>query len=105
MIMNATDPRCPECGAPVHLNSRSCAQCGAKRGHRGWLQGEGDAGLGLSEIDEDDFDYEEFVAREFGENAAEQNFLHRMTTKQRFWWLVAVLTLIAFAILSFEGAF
>ncbi|MCB1231978.1 MAG: hypothetical protein KDN19_17040 [Verrucomicrobiae bacterium] len=93
-----TDPRCPECGAPVHLNAVSCGNCGARRDERGWFRSADYDGIDLPE-DDDDFDYEDFVAREFHEGS-KLGFLHRMTTKQRFWWLIAVLTLIAFAWLS-----
>ncbi len=100
--MKAIEPSCPACGAPVHLNSLSCGRCGARREAGGW--GESGSRDGLDLPEDDDFDYDEFVAREFGESP-ENRFLHRMTTRQRFWWLVGVLTLIAFAILAIRGVF
>ncbi len=97
------DPPCPECGAPVPLNARGCARCGARKDEHGdWRQSEIYDGLDLPDEttgDEDDFDYEEFIAREFQEGS-KLGFLHQMTTRQRFWWLVGVITLIAFAWLS-----
>ncbi len=92
------DPRCPACGAPVHLNARGCRECGARRDERGWSQPENLDGIDLP--GEDDFDYEDFIRREFPESS-KLEFLHRMTTRQRFWWLVALITLLAFAWLSF----
>ena len=104
---SVTDPRCPECGASVHLNSASCGHCGARRGEHGWFSSETHDGLGLFEEDED-FDYEAFIEKEFGEAPVDDRplgFLHRMTTRQRFWWLVAVVTLAAFGWLVIRGSF
>ena len=104
---SVTDPRCPECGASVHLNSASCGSCGVRRGEHGWFGAVSHDGLGLGEAD-DDFDYEAFVEEEFGEAAGDDRplvFLHRMTTRQRFWWLVAVVTLLAFGWLVIRGSF
>lgn len=53
---------------------------------------------------EEAFDYETFVEEEFGEQRP-LGFLHRMTTVQRFWWLVAVVTLAAFGWLVIRGSF
>lgn len=94
------DPRCPSCGAPVHLNARGCRECGARRGERGWSEPEHLDGIDLPGAD-DDFDYEDFIRHEFPKSANKLEFLHRMTTRQRFWWLVALITLLAFAWLSF----
>lgn len=98
----ATDPRCPECGAPVHLNSASCRECGSRRGEQGWFRPESYDGIGLAE--DDDFDYEEFVKEEFQEERP-LGFLHQMTTRQRFWWLTGVLVILAFGWLAIRGGF
>lgn len=104
------DPPCPVCGAPVPLNARGCGRCGARKDLRtGAWEVSPDLydGLDLPDLyDEEDgtngaedFNYDDFVAREFQENS-KLGFLHHMTTRQRFWWLVAVITFLAFAWLS-----
>jgi hypothetical protein len=55
------DP-CPNCDAEVPRNARACPGCGADW-TTGWNEDGDDAG-GL-DLPEDDFDYDEFVQREF----------------------------------------
>lgn len=101
-----TDPRCPECGSSVHLNSVSCGSCGARRDEQGWGNSEAYDGIDLPGDGDEDFDYEAFLEREFGEeNKPPLAFLHGMTTRQRFWWLVGVLTLFAFGWVVIRGSF
>lgn len=90
----ASPTTCPSCGAEVSLNARGCRECGMMKEDGRWLESEIYDGLDLPD---DDFDYDEFVAREFGGEKAKLN------SKQAFWWLVALLTLIAFAWLAFKG--
>lgn len=94
--MNLDDPRCPECGAPVHLNASACRHCGARKGSAGWQRSERYDGLDLPE--DDDFDYAEFVAREFGEG--QKAGWRGWEARRRFWCVVAVITLIAFTWMS-----
>lgn len=94
----AGGPRCPECGAEVHLNSLSCGQCGARRGAHGWEQDEVYDGLDLPGEENDDFDYDDFVAREFG--TGPKTGWQSWPARRRFWWVVAVITLIAFSWLA-----
>jgi len=64
------------------------------RENGGWFSPDAQDGLGL---DEGDFDYEEFLRREFG--GAEEgrvNWFLRMTPKERLWWFTAVILLMAF---------
>lgn len=66
---------CPVCGSEVRVGSRGCSTCTADHGEEeeeeeAWEKGDPDPGLadipaGHSNEDED-FDYDEFVATEFG---------------------------------------
>lgn len=77
---------CPNCGASVPRNAKACPECGADE-HTGWSEEARNAGLDLPD---EDFDYQDFVQREFGKGKPVPHGLHW------FWWLVAVLVLIAF---------
>lgn len=101
---------CPSCGASVEVGSqcvicsrRSKAESGrGTRGRRirrqspraeqrhGWEQDKANDGLNLPE---DDFDYEDFVAREFGG----KDF--RNVIRIRWYWWVTALGLLASLIL------
>jgi hypothetical protein len=58
---------CPHCGAEVRVGSSSCRECGSDA-ETGWSE---DALLWQADIPtasgdaDDDFDYDEFIAREF----------------------------------------
>lgn len=62
---------CPHCGAEVRVGSSSCRECGSDA-ETGWSE---DAQLWAADIptavgdEDDDFDYEQFIAREFPEQA------------------------------------
>lgn len=73
--------------------AKSCPGCGACE-RTGWKE-DGDAD-GLDA--EDDFDYDKFVAEEFGGPAPKKS------AKQWLWWVTAVILLIAFVLL-FAGQF
>ena len=84
---------CPECGAEVPVGSKGCQACGprkiAKRMRRKkmarkpkpWEQDSTYDGLGLPD---DDFDYEDYVEREFGGKP------HKRIGIAWYWWLTAV---------------
>ena len=57
---------CPHCGSPVPSDARLCRECGADE-DCGWNEDEFDNHY--DEFDEDDFDYDRFVAEEFPEQA------------------------------------
>jgi hypothetical protein len=79
---------CPVCGAEVPPNARACPECGADE-HTGW-SGEGDAErLGLPD---ENFDYQEFVKREFG-GGKKNPVPHGI---HWFWWVIAILVVAAF---------
>ena len=79
---------CPVCGTDVPSGAKACPECGADE-NTGWSEHARYDALGIP--DEDDFDYNEFVEREF----------RGRTPKRKFRWLwlaVAVLVLIVFAL-------
>lgn len=80
---------CPNCGAEVPPRARACLQCGSDE-RTGWSDEARTSGLDLPD---QEFNYDEFVQREFGGKSPKprgQNW---------FWWLVAVLLLLAFLVL------
>jgi hypothetical protein len=92
---------CPDCGAEVKVGAAGCPRCigrqrGKKRrkpapspavGRKSWEQDEAHDGLDLPD---EDFDYDEFVAREFGGAA------HRRIGIKWWWWLTALLLVAGF---------
>jgi ribosomal protein L40E len=59
---------CPCCGARVAAGAKFCRQCGADA-EVGWDPEGLDSDLAGGYEDDDDFDYDEFIAREFPEQA------------------------------------
>ncbi len=99
MKRSTNEFQCPKCGATVSPNAKSCA-CGARRDGNTWLSAERYDGLDLGE---DDFNYEDFVRREFGKDGKGVNWFTRMSAKERFWWFTAVILLVAFAVMALSG--
>ena len=79
---------CP-CSRPKNRKKKSKAPPQPKS----WEQDEAGDGLGLSD---DSFDYDDFVAREFGTGKPN----HQIGIS-RFWWLIALLLAIIWATLIF----
>jgi hypothetical protein len=77
---------CPVCAEFVPARHRACPHCGATA-KDGWSHGTGEDGLDLPD---DSFDYEEFVAREFGGASPD-----RRRPNRRLWTITAVLVLLA----------
>lgn len=77
---------CPNCGADVPRKARACPECGADE-RTGWSEQTHADHLGLPD---ENFDYDEFVQREFGAKKAVPRGLHW------FWWLVTVALVIGF---------
>ena len=75
---------CPNCGAEVPARARACPECGADD-QTGWSEKARAQRLGLPD---DDFNYNEFVKEEFGQ----QNKI-RPHGISWFWWAVAVVLL------------
>lgn len=81
------DFECPVCGAEVPAGSKSCPECGACE-KSGWG--------GDDDLEENDFDYEKFVAEEFGQGAPKKGW-------PLAWAVVALLLLIALALPFLRG--
>jgi hypothetical protein len=79
---------CPACGEEVPAGAKSCPDCGACE-RSGWSEAAREHGLGLSD---DEFDYEKFVAAEFGGG-------QKRSGMARIWWITAIVVLLAFVIL------
>ncbi|MEC5129576.1 hypothetical protein VSU19_22635 [Verrucomicrobiales bacterium BCK34] len=86
--MNPSDFKCPECDADVSPNARGCHACGARKENGRWMRSAIYDGIGVD--GDDDFDYDDFVEREFGSGRS------RKTPKEKFWWVVAVFVLLVF---------
>ncbi len=82
---------CPNCGADVPRNARACPDCGSDE-TTGWSEHAATQGLDLPD---DEFNYDEFVQREFGEGkgAPRRNYW--------IWWLTAVVLLLLFGVMWF----
>jgi len=85
---------CPVCGESVSPNASGCRGCGAVKEDGKWIEPDTYDGVGL---DDDEFDYDDFVEREFGAGRRAK------TGKERFWWMVALITLLAFFVLAIGG--
>ena len=73
---------CPNCNTAVPSGAHACPECGADE-ETGWGEDAHAQSLG---IPDEDFDYDEFVEREFGEEkpGVKPQGLHW------FWWLVGL---------------
>ncbi len=80
--------QCPACGEWVPRNAVACDCCGACA-QSGW-KANADVYDGL-DLPDDDFDYDAFVAEEFGKKTRK----HGMNP---LWWWAAVALLVAFAL-------
>jgi uncharacterized membrane protein YvbJ len=78
---------CPNCGADVPRNARACPECGSDES-TGWSEEAGTQSLGLPD---EEFNYEEYVEREFGRP--------QRSPQKRLWAVVAVVLLIGFVLL------
>ena len=74
---------CPNCGAEVPPKARACPECGADE-QTGWSDAADSANLSLPE---EQFNYEDFVRKEFGSKNPVPRGIHWG------WWIVAVLLL------------
>lgn len=98
---------CPECGADVPVGSKGCQACGPRkiaqkmrrkkekvaRKKRSWEQDSVYDGL---ELPGEDFDYEDYVEREFGGKP------HRRVGLAWYWYLTAILLLALFFFFAFS---
>ncbi len=83
--------QCPVCGEWVYRGQAACGECGACE-KSGWRADAGHTdGLDLPD---EDFDYDDFIAREFGGKDERRIGEGRMS---RIWWWAAVAVLAALA--------
>jgi len=80
---------CPNCGAEVPPDAEACPECGSDE-QTGWSRKARYDNLNLPG---ENFDYGDFVKREFEPESAKPRGLHW------FWWLMAVLVLAVFVFL------
>ncbi|MCA9063430.1 MAG: zinc ribbon domain-containing protein [Planctomycetaceae bacterium] len=78
-----SDTECPNCGSLLKPNAHHCRECGASAEYR-WGRADPE-----DFVDDDDFDYDEFVAHEFPEHAPPKS--HGI--QQRFWVIVLIIAL------------
>lgn len=78
---------CPNCGVDVPPRAKVCPECGACE-DTGWAE---EAGYESTHLEEDEFDYDEFMAREFGEGGRP-----RRKSLHIIWVIVALLLILFF---------
>ena len=87
-------PICPVCGEDVPPGSLACPDCGADH-NSGW-RSDADLHDGL-DLPEADFDYDDFVRREFGSGVKPAGI-------KTIWWITAIILLVlAIALYLFKG--
>jgi len=77
---------CPNCGAEVPPKASACPECGADD-QTGWSEAARSDGLDLPD---DDFDYHDFVKREFADPSPVPRGIHW------FWWVIALVLACSF---------
>jgi len=82
-----TPETCPNCGADVPKGAKACPECGSDE-ETGWSE---KAASDHLDLPDEEFDYDEFVKREFEAKKKE----HRIAW---YWWAAAVAVLLAFLI-------
>ena len=71
---------CPNCGALVPPRAKACPGCGSDE-TTGWSDAAKLNNLGLPD---EDFDYDKYVAEEFGDRRAKPRGIHWL------WWVTAL---------------
>jgi ribosomal protein L40E len=80
---------CPHCGAEVPPGAKVCPECGSDE-RTGWSEKAHYDNLNLPD---ENFDYDDFVKREFGGKQTVPRGIHW------FWWIIAVLVIAGLAYL------
>jgi len=87
-IRSRTPEICPVCGEDVPRGALACPQCGADH-NSGWRE-DADTYDGV-DLPDDDFNYDDFVKREFGSRAKPPGL-------KTIWWIVAIALIVAFVV-------
>jgi uncharacterized membrane protein YvbJ len=85
---------CPNCGAELKIDAEFCRECGASE-DSGW--GEGNAGWDDDQAGEDEFDYDDFVRREFPEHS-----VPAADTGSKRWIVGIVVLLLCLALVAIQ---
>ncbi len=94
--MNLPSPEfCPICGEDVPRGSLACPQCGADH-LSGWRE-DADTTGGL-DLPDEEFDYDDFVDREFGSRGDKPEGLAWL------WWAAALAALLGMTAILLRGA-
>jgi len=82
---------CPNCGAEIPPGAKACPECGSDE-QTGWSE---EARIDSLDLPEENFDYDDFVKREFGEEKKSPipRGIHWS------WWVIAIGLLIAFTVM------
>jgi uncharacterized membrane protein YvbJ len=86
-------PVCPVCGEDVPRGSLACPECGADR-NSGWRE-DAESYDGL-DLPDENFDYDEFVRREFPSRIKPAGIKTR-------WWITAIVVIIISVVLYLFG--
>jgi hypothetical protein len=79
---------CPVCGKDVPRRALACPECGADH-NSGWRE-DADTYDGV-DLPEHDFNYDDFVKREFGSRAKPPGL-------RTIWWIVGIALIVAFVV-------
>jgi hypothetical protein len=82
---------CPVCSEDIPRNSLACPKCGADH-NSGW--GEDADTYDAVDLPDEDFNYDEFVKQEFGSSP-------KPTAIKTFWWVIAIVLIVAFIAIYF----
>lgn len=85
---------CPHCGAEIPEKAKACPECGSCE-ETGWSEAAAADSLGLPDPQ---FDYDEFVQREFGGKEGARRRPVRL-----LWWFTAVAVLLAILTWALRG--
>jgi hypothetical protein len=79
---------CPGCGGEVLIGPRGCPECSRKPKPRKQRSSEQDPAPDERSFRDEEFDYHDFIAREFGKKP------HRPLGIAWYWWVTALVILV-----------